>query len=379
MDCPEFELADVFRERSPSRGPARVLLLGPATPDWDSMAALLEGRGHRCTRAGDLADARARIARRPFDLVLLDPDQPDGDGLELLPMLARTAPATKSIVVARALCPATIVRAMRQGAVDYVTAPVDADTFGERIDSALIKSRLDRQRDERLVRLKRICEELNTARRDISRQVDSLCEDLVSAYEDMAEQINEVEMSSEFRTLLGQDLDVEAVLRTLLEYMLGRTGPTNAAVYLPEVGGTYSLGAFVNYDCPRDEMTMLLEHLGDAVCPQMAEESEIVRFEDADQFAEWIGYEAGFLAGTEVLAFSCRHEGEALAVVTLFRRKEAPFDPALGPVLEILRRLFAEHLGRVIRVHHRASAEWPEDAVDDEVDYDDFGFGGIAA
>ena len=33
--------------------------------------------------------------------------------------------------------------------------------------------------------------------------------------------------------------------------MLTKTGPTNAAVFLPGTGTDFDLGAYVNYDCPR--------------------------------------------------------------------------------------------------------------------------------
>ncbi len=209
-----------------------------------------------------------------------------------------------------------------------------------------------------------------------------MCKDLAAAYQDVSAQLNEVAMATEFRTLLKQELDVEDLLRTALEYLLGRIGPTNAAVFLPDSAGAFDLGAYVNYDCPRETITVLLNHLCRVVCPQMAEESEIVRFEDAQAFAEYIGTDAGFLGGCQVVAFSCRHDGKCLAVIVLFRNAQEPFEEALAQTIEILRAIFAEQVSNVIRVHHRASPSWPKEALDDEhdvSDYDDFGFGGMAA
>ena len=51
---------------------------------------------------------------------------------------------------------------------------------------------------------------------------------------------------------------------------------------LPDTAGQYALGAYVNYDCPRDSMSLLLDYLCQAICPQMAGESQIVSFDDAD-------------------------------------------------------------------------------------------------
>ena len=41
----------------------------------------------------------------------------------------------------------------------------------------------------------------------------------------------------EFTGLIKQELDIENLLRTTLEYVLGRSGPTNAAVFLPTTSG----------------------------------------------------------------------------------------------------------------------------------------------
>ncbi len=192
-------------------------------------------------------------------------------------------------------------------------------------------------------------------------------------------------METEFKTLIKQELDVEDLLRTTLEYLLAQTGPTNAAVFLADQYDNFGLGAYVNYDCPRESISVLLEHLCQAVCPQMSGELEIVSFDDAREFAEWIGVDAAFLGDSEVLAFSCHHRGDCLAVVVLFRSKKDPFDVNLASTIDLLRTAFAEQLANVIRVHHRAAPTWPEDEQphDDEHDYnDDYGFGfggGVAA
>ena len=113
----------------------------------------------------------------------------------------------------------------------------------------------------------------------------------------------------------------------------------------------------------------------------MTEETEIVCFDDAAEFAEWVGADAGFLGGCKVVAFSCMHEGRCRAVMVLFRSKDEPFDEALVTSIEILRAIFAEQVDHVIKVHHRANPSWPKDPLEDDEfeagDYDDYGFGGL--
>ena len=57
-------------------------------------------------------------------------------------------------------------------------------------------------------------------------------------------------------------------------------------MFLPDPEQHYSLGAYVNYDCPRESIDSVLSHLCQAICPQMADEPELVAFSDAREFAE---------------------------------------------------------------------------------------------
>ncbi len=384
MESLDKEIAEVFAEHPPAvQGPARILIVSTDNELRACLRDKLLEDGHRCACADSLIQARSAIARRRFDLLLLNLDLADGDVPELVRALRSVSPPTRSIVFAGAASFAKVVGALRCGAVDFMRLPADVDQLCDRVKSALVEVRADMQREERLVRLKSICKKLAAARHEVSQQVERLCKDLVEAYQDVSLQMTEVAMASEFRTLLKQELDVEALLRTALEYLLTKTDPTNAAVFLPDSAGRFDLGAYVNYDCPRETVTTLLDHLCQYVCPQMAEESEIVAFSDASEFAAWVGAEVGFLAGCQVIAFSCLHEGECLAVMVLFRSKSAPFAEELAGAIDILRPIFAEQISNVIKVHHRATPSWPDDpAAGDEYDYndyDDLGFGGYAA
>jgi DNA-binding response OmpR family regulator len=382
MDSLDREIAEAFTEHPPAAGPGRILIVGGAAGFQSTLEIKLVEHGHRCQKVDDLAGGLEATAHTRFDLVLLHGALPDGDGLDLARSLRTTAPSTRLIVLLNRQSFEDAVEAFRCGVTDVVDAGIGADDLTARIESALRASRADIQREERLDQLKVVCKKLVAAREEVSEHLDRLCKDLVSAYQDVSVQMSEVAMAAEFRTLLKQELDVEDLLRTALEYLLTKTGPTNAAVFLPDAQQSFELGAYVNYDCPRETITVLLNHLCRAVCPQMADESEIVSFDDAAAFAEWIGADAGFLSGCHVLAFSCLHEGKCMAVMVLFRNKDEAFEESMAPTIDILRTIFAEQIANVIRIHHRAKPEWPKDPLDDEYDasdYDEFGFGGLFA
>jgi len=380
MDQLDREIAEAFTEPAPAHGPGEVLIVGGSRRFQTRVAARLKRREHACSCVGTLAAGTTAVGKRTYDLVLVDPELPDGNGLDLVRSLHETAPGTKTIVLSSAGSFQNAVEALRCGAIDIFDTNNALDDLVLRVDSALKASRADNLRDRRLAQLKLVCKKLVKAREEVSEQLDRLCQDLVAAYQDVNEQMTEVAMASEFRTLLKQELDVEDLLRTALEYLLTKTGPTNAAVFLPDANSTFELGAYVNYDCPRETITVLLNHLCRAVCPQMVEETEIVAFEDAADFAEWAGADAGFLGGCEVLALACRHEGRCMAVMILFRSKDEPYDESLAGTIDVLRAIFAEQIANVIRVHHRAAPQWPKDPLDDDEfdvsDYDEYGFGG---
>jgi DNA-binding response OmpR family regulator len=401
---PQFEqhIAEALADESPAgecgadAAPARVLLAAADAQVRQGIESLLQGRGHRVTSVARVEDARSAVPRQRFDAIIVGPMAHEPESIELLRFLQKTVPAGKTIVISKGVTAADAVQAMRCGAVDIIALPLEPNDFLQRVESAVLKSRAEGQREQRLSRLKRICHELNVARHEISKQVDGLCDDLSHVYEDIAEQMSDVAMAAEFRTLLRQELDVEEVLRTTLEYLLTKTGPTNAAVFLPDGGSLvkgkptmFGLGAYVNCDCPRETIAAMLDHVGGAICPQMAEESEIVRFADAEEFSEWIGADAECLADSQVLAFKCAHKNECLAVIVLFRKKAQKFDEKLAGVLDTLRGIIAEQLKNVVKVHHRATPGWPKEAKDGDLDYglsesdDHYGFGpqegGLAA
>jgi DNA-binding response OmpR family regulator len=385
--------ADASAPSNAPAGPARVLVAAADAQVRCAAESLLKCRGHQCTCVARLDEARTALSRNRFEMVLLAALDTNSDAVELLRLLARSAPTTKTIIVAQGVTASLAVQAMRCGAVDVLSLPLDPNDFVTRVDAALQKSRREQDRELRLTRLRKICQELNGARQEIARQVDTLADDLSHVYSDIAEQMSDVAMAAEFRTLLRQELDVEDLLRTTLEYMLTKTGPTNAAVFLPDgsslsgEGGnkkkhvSYGLGAYVNYDCPRETVSAMLDHLCGAICPQMVSETEIVSFDDAGEFSEWIGVDAEFLADSHIIAFSCLHKGDCMAVIVLFRGKSQRFDERTAGMLDTLRTIIAEQLRTVVKVHHRASdSAWPRD-IEDEDDLeqewrDEYGFGG---
>ena len=92
-----------------------------------ALADLVAEEGFTAQAAGSLREARACVLKDTPDVVLLDLKLPDGMGLDLIADLqARTGLAEVVVITGNASLDSA-VEALRRGACDYLTKPVDAD------------------------------------------------------------------------------------------------------------------------------------------------------------------------------------------------------------------------------------------------------------
>lgn len=89
--------------------------------------------------AGSAAEALSRSDWTPISAILLDRKLPDSDGEELLPRLRKLAPDAAILIVTGHADLEGAITAIRQGAADYITKPINADLIRKRL--ALIAER----------------------------------------------------------------------------------------------------------------------------------------------------------------------------------------------------------------------------------------------
>lgn len=107
-------------------------------PDLRTLYELtLLREGHSVETAGTVADARTVLQQQSFDLVLTDMRLPDGLGLELLRTLADEGRNERSIVITAYGSAENAVEALKCGAFDYLTKPVNLEQFRNAIRDAL--------------------------------------------------------------------------------------------------------------------------------------------------------------------------------------------------------------------------------------------------
>ncbi len=101
--------------------------------------------GYRVVTASDGARALSLVATEPFDVVVTDIRMPGAGGFDLLAAVKARAPSTEVVMMTGYGTVADAVRAMKQGAYDYLEKPFDPDAAARVVAHAADRKRL---RDE---------------------------------------------------------------------------------------------------------------------------------------------------------------------------------------------------------------------------------------
>jgi DNA-binding response OmpR family regulator len=109
----------------------------------ESMAEVLDKAGFSVTQASRGEEALEHLARKKFDLVLLDLVMPGLGGLELLDRIKDKAPRLPVIMITAFASVENAVAAMRQGASDYVTKPFRIDGLLASVGRVLEEARFE--------------------------------------------------------------------------------------------------------------------------------------------------------------------------------------------------------------------------------------------
>lgn len=362
----------------PSRpaAPALSVLIVTDNPLVVARVRRAAGRGALCVLARTYDEALSITGEAPGDLAVIDADALGDATLELAERLAAHGPS----VALTARRPTTrLARRARASGCRSV--------FAHGLRVLEIRARLLRAADQAggpaartrgrrgLRSLDRLCRRDRAPRTDTARQQPPDCTDLVHATTECMANMNQVTTANEFTSLIRHELDIEQLLRSTLEFVLARSGPTNAAVFLPTTSGDYSLGAYVNYDCPKETVDILLDHIANTVAPKFEPSEKLVHLTTDESLRRFVGEDAAWLGDSGVVGMSCRHEGEVLAIVMLFRDRASPFGPLLLDQLRMIGEVFAAQLARVIHIHHRhlPKEKWgcigdpPKDDGDDDL------------
>jgi two-component system response regulator HydG len=139
-----------------SDDPIRVLIIDDEPLHAEAVAESLRRVGYDCVIATNSSAGARKIDDDEFDVVLTDLRMDGMDGLAILRKVKQSTPSTEVVVITGHGDVKSAVEAIKQGAANYLTKPVDmaelraiADKASERARLARANRELKRQLDER--------------------------------------------------------------------------------------------------------------------------------------------------------------------------------------------------------------------------------------
>lgn len=114
-------------------------------------------------------DALNMVSSSPFDVVLLEAELPGIDGMETLKGIKQVDGDTQAILLAEDPSPESIMRALREGAYDFVQKPFEFEQLFETVRNAL-------ERRELLLERRRLISNLSEANEKLARDNQLLLE-----------------------------------------------------------------------------------------------------------------------------------------------------------------------------------------------------------
>ena len=97
----------------------------------------LSRMGVDCRRAENLADANAALTSERFSLCITDMRLPDGSGIELIRTISRQCPETPVAMITAYGSMEHAIEALKAGAFDFVSKPVELDVLRRLVNHAL--------------------------------------------------------------------------------------------------------------------------------------------------------------------------------------------------------------------------------------------------
>src|SRR5689334_11990969 len=149
-------VVDKARAAEASAEPLRVLVIDDERFHAEAVAESLERVGYSCTVATSGTAGARKIEHEDFDVILTDLRMGDMDGLAILRKARHDLPDAEVVVITGHGDVKTAVEAIKQGAANYLTKPVDlaelraiVDRAAERLRLARANRELKRQLDEK--------------------------------------------------------------------------------------------------------------------------------------------------------------------------------------------------------------------------------------
>jgi len=124
---------------------SHILVVDDDNAHRTMLRTLLGGWGHEVSEADDGETAIEKVKKQPYDLVLMDVRMVKMSGLEALDAIKAYNPAIPVIIMTAYSSVETAVEALKQGAHDYLTKPLDFEKLKITIERTMEHTRLKQE------------------------------------------------------------------------------------------------------------------------------------------------------------------------------------------------------------------------------------------
>ena len=121
---------------------SQILLIDDEQHNREALSLLLGSAGYRVQAAESGEEALGILEKTPFEIVITDLFLPGVSGIDILKKVKEDSPYTNVILITGNASAETAVEAMKEGAFDYVTKPLNFEKLKLLVAKALEKSRL---------------------------------------------------------------------------------------------------------------------------------------------------------------------------------------------------------------------------------------------
>ena len=158
---------------SGSGSPCKLLIVDD---DQDMLAVLEElflQEGYHVETCPNGKEAISRCQAATFDIVVTDIIMPGASGLDVLQEVKKIRPETLVILITGFASLETAIKAIREGAYDYITKPFKVEQLKIAVRNAAEKVSLSRENRRLIQELKRAYEELRLVKKIITPELDN--------------------------------------------------------------------------------------------------------------------------------------------------------------------------------------------------------------
>jgi signal transduction histidine kinase len=189
---------------------AKLLVVDDEESVAVTMGAILEMDGYVVSICTSGAEALKQLQEAEFDLVLTDLRLDDVDGLSIVAEVSRQQPDAVSIILTGYASLESAIKALREGAYDYLIKPCDVDDLRAVVARGVERRQLRQQLKARVGELERAYDTIQQLNRDLQQRVDDATNELQVMYvaaQAHVEQLEELDrLKSRFLSMASHEL-----------------------------------------------------------------------------------------------------------------------------------------------------------------------------